>query len=276
MITAKTKKITARTRSFREGVNAKHAREMRRRKRREKLQEILKLSVRTGGRVSALLLFFAVVAFGGAAAYKLIQKQGWFVLRKIEISGINQLSSEVIYDALQIELGIPTAELDVGVLKERLEEEIWVREALVDVEWPGTLEIKISESTPVGIWYDGNRWYHVSEKGDLLPGEVFAMGEHPVITCSSEEKLKDLAPLLHWIEKKDQQLFGNLSQLHQDEYSQDIEVYLRNSPLKILLNSERFELRVLRDLRLLWNNYGEAVAKSGILDFRYPGFAYIR
>jgi cell division protein FtsQ len=93
-------------------------------------------------------------------------------LRSVTVSGAvrsNPMASVVSLDMGQ---GTPTIEVDAAALEDSIQGDPWVKEASVEIGWPGSLSISVVEYEPFATVRAADRWVVVSVDGAVLePGE---------------------------------------------------------------------------------------------------------
>ena len=106
----------------------------------------MKGSRRPRGRIIALLLLTVVLL--GAAAW-LAYFSPYLVVRKVVVSGQQQLQTEQIITAAQVPMGTPLALQDVDAIARRATTLPPVQSASVTRRWPDTIKVTVTERRPL-------------------------------------------------------------------------------------------------------------------------------
>lgn len=129
---------------------------------------LLKLSM-----VIIMVVFFYTNVFDN---YKRIT-QNWFfefsanhgfVLENIIVEGQKNTPLKEIVDSLMADKGAPIFAIDILAVKERLEENIWVKAAVVERRLPSTMYIAVIERSPIAIWQFEQRLYLIDAEGNRI------------------------------------------------------------------------------------------------------------
>jgi cell division protein FtsQ len=94
-----------------------------------------------------VLLLVSVVLLGGAAW--LAYFSPYLVVRKVAVSGQQQLRSEQIVAAAQVPMGMPLALQDVEAIAQRATTLPAVQAASVSRSWPDTITVTVTERRPL-------------------------------------------------------------------------------------------------------------------------------
>ncbi len=124
------------------------------------------------------IVLFAVVFFYTNVLdnYKRIA-QNWFfglsanhgfILENIIVEGQKNTPLKEIVDSLMADKGVPIFAIDILAVKERLEENMWVKAAVVERRLPSTIYIAVVERTPIAIWQFEQRLYLVDSEGNRI------------------------------------------------------------------------------------------------------------
>jgi cell division protein FtsQ len=90
-----------------------------------------------------LLLLLPVLA----AAW-VVLASGWLALDRVEVTGTGRLQPEQVVAAAQVATGTPLARIDTSEVEHRLAALPPVAEVAVRRDWPGTLEVTVTERVP--------------------------------------------------------------------------------------------------------------------------------
>ncbi|MDE0302276.1 MAG: FtsQ-type POTRA domain-containing protein [Gammaproteobacteria bacterium] len=159
---------------------------------------------------------------------------------------------------------------DLGELEQRLQQNVWVRQARIHRDWPATLRIEISEQVPVARWAAGGllteRGERFGRRGEpeLSLPEVAGMPGREAALVRHVDRIQ---PLLEAYEMR-------LARLEETKF-RSLHVTLR-SGLRLTLGRVRPIERLARWLRYYeaYARVAPASAPKTILDLRYPnGFS---
>ena len=110
------------------------------RARHERADRRRRLLRRTG---QGLLLLLPVL---GAAW--VVLASGWLALDRVQVSGTGRLQPAQVVAAAQVPTGTPLARIDTSEVEDRLAALAPVAEVAVRRDWPGTLEVTVTERVP--------------------------------------------------------------------------------------------------------------------------------
>lgn len=104
----------------------------------------------------------------------------WLVVRsplldvdRVAIHGLDRVSLGAAEDALGVGPGAAMMDVDADAAEARLEAIPWVLDAQVQRRWPGTVEVEISERTPVAVTLvDTDTWVLIDAQGRVLSGPL--------------------------------------------------------------------------------------------------------
>lgn len=105
---------------------------------------------------------------------------GWSPLltaQRVEVEGVNILTSEQVIEVAAVPLGTPLARLDTGEIERRVTSLKPVREVTVVRAWPRTVRVELRERTAAFAVKKGNRFQLIDEEG---------VGYHVVSTAPEE------------------------------------------------------------------------------------------
>jgi cell division protein FtsQ len=86
-------------------------------------------------------------------------------VRTVEVSGAREISAETVREAAAIELGTPMVRLETGEVARRVAELRRVSEVSVSRSFPTTVEIHVTERTPVAVGIDTDGVHLVDRTG---------------------------------------------------------------------------------------------------------------
>ena len=91
-----------------------------------------------------------------------------FVLQNVIIEGKKNAEYKDIIDLLEAEQGAPIFSINIKKVKERLENHIWLKTAIVVRQLPSTIYIAVTERTPIAIWQFKQKLYLVDAEGNRI------------------------------------------------------------------------------------------------------------
>lgn len=91
-----------------------------------------------------------------------------FVLENIIVEGQKNTPLKEIIDTLMADKGVPIFAIDILGVKERLEENMWIKAAIVERRLPSTIYIAVVERMPIAIWQFEQRLYLIDSEGNRI------------------------------------------------------------------------------------------------------------
>ncbi len=122
-------------------------------------------------RLRRLLLLLVLAGIGAFAVWLL--RSPLLSIRDVVVTGAGHSDPAATAAALGIVPGVPTISVDETALLERLRADPWIARAEVDVTWPGTVTIDVTERDPSLSLVAGDAWWWVTADGWVvarLPG----------------------------------------------------------------------------------------------------------
>ena len=89
-------------------------------------------------------------------------------IKNIQVEGNSLVTDKELQDALEPLQGVPLARVGTGKVMELLEGQPAVKDAIVQVEVPDTLRVKIIEHQPVAVLTEGKKRSLVGPEGQVL------------------------------------------------------------------------------------------------------------
>jgi cell division protein FtsQ len=120
-----------------------------------------------------LLLFFFTNIFS-SLKYNLLDRfydvsaRSGFILRTVIIEGQQNILQADIEDAIGVKKGAPLFAARISDIRSKLEDNPWVKTALVERRMPETLYIAIVERKPMAIWQFQQKLYLIDEEGNRI------------------------------------------------------------------------------------------------------------
>lgn len=106
-----------------------------------------------------------------------------FILENVIIEGQANIPLKEIIDALGKDKGEPIFTVSIREVKERLEDNIWIKGAIVERRLPKTIYIAVVEREPIAIWQFKQKLYLIDSEGNRISkysGEGFSELIHVV------------------------------------------------------------------------------------------------
>ena len=101
----------------------------------------------------------------------MVQDKAHFRVRQITIlwqPEIHYTTREDIEKAISVIQGMPMTDVDLGVIRERVEQLPWVRSCIVERYLPGELSIHIQEKIPIAIWQNNKKYHPLDELAEPI------------------------------------------------------------------------------------------------------------
>jgi len=89
-------------------------------------------------------------------------------IRQIDVLGAELTDPRGAVRALDMDIGTPTIDVDGDAITTAILEDPWVKSATVEIIWPGSLAIEVSERTPVAPVQSGERWVLASDDAVVI------------------------------------------------------------------------------------------------------------
>ena len=96
------------------------------------------------------------------------------VFKHLVIVGQVNITEKEIIEAIGGDYGIPIYSLNIDDIRKRIEDNPWIKIALVERKLPDTLSVTITERTPIAIWQFKQKLYLIDEEGILETSDVNA------------------------------------------------------------------------------------------------------
>jgi cell division protein FtsQ len=90
-----------------------------------------------------LLLLLPVLGFAWV-----VLGSSWLALDRVQVTGTGRLQPEQVVAAVRVPIGTPLARIDTAEVEDRLAALAPVAEVAVRRDWPGTLEVTVTERVP--------------------------------------------------------------------------------------------------------------------------------
>jgi cell division protein FtsQ len=131
---------------------------------RERRTAVLRAQGRQRLRLLVLLVSLPLVGLLGVLALR----SSFLSVRHIHVVGGRETPTGAVDRALAGALRHPMVSVNAAALESQVDALPWVEEATVSRSWPSTLEVKISERTPVASVRAGPSWAELDASGRVL------------------------------------------------------------------------------------------------------------
>ncbi len=91
-----------------------------------------------------------------------------FVLDAILIAGQKNLSNTEIVASLNADVGTPIFSIKLDDSKKILEQNSWVKSAVIQRQLPDTIFISLIEKKPIALWQVNKKLHVIDEEGDII------------------------------------------------------------------------------------------------------------
>ncbi len=89
-------------------------------------------------------------------------------IRQVEVVGAQFSDPRTVLQSLGMGIGTPTIDIDGDAITVSILKDPWVESATVEIQWPGTILIDVTERTPVAPVLAGDRWVLVATDGGVI------------------------------------------------------------------------------------------------------------
>lgn len=253
--------------------NQKTKKNRRNRRKQEKKPINLRKNLRRFLRVSVTLFSAAMIVVGGFFVIQLLMASDLFKVDQISVTGNQRLDSQSVIALSDIQYGVNTFSLDLGLIGRKIEENPWVQLARVERIFPRQVTVEILERKPVAIVNLGYLYY-LDERGEVFKVlDASDKLDFPMITGFDYErakrhdelyveKFKEIVNLLSDLETRDQFNLRQVSEIHH-ESDGGIVLFTLKGSVKIKLGREDFIQKIDRLERI----YTQLQPKLKILDY---------
>jgi cell division septal protein FtsQ len=227
-----------------------------------------------------------IVAYSGYRATSLVLHASALQVRRINVHGNLRLTSgevRAIIDGLK---GASILTADLSGYRRRLLESPWVADVALRRVLPSTVEVFVSERTPMGLCRLGNAVYLIDAHGVVIDefGPQYAEFDLPIIDGlvrspgsgqpSIDEERADLASRVIEALARRKDLASRVSQIDVHD-AHDAIVLLQNDPALLHLGEERF-LERLQAYVDLAPALRDRVPEIDYVDMRFEERVYVR
>lgn len=247
---------------------------VRRNKRKQEKKPVdLRKILRRSLRVSVAICSTSLIVVGGFFLVQLLMASDMFKVDRISVKGNTRLVKEQIVALSDVQRGVNTFSLDLGLIGRKIEENPWVMSARVERIFPRQVSISIVERTPVAIVNLGYLYY-LDDQGEVF--KVLGAADKldfPMITGFEYEKakghdedyvrrFKQIVALLADLENRSQFGLDQVSEIHMNEEG-GLTLFTLKDSVRVKLGQDDFCNKLDRLERI----YARLQSKLKILDY---------
>ncbi len=229
------------------------------------------------------------VLLAGYAAYRaidLVVSASTLQVSHIVVHGNVRLSSGEVQAIMEGLRGSSILTVDLGSYRQRLRGSPWVADVALRRVLPSTVEVFVSERTPVGLCRLGGELYLIDRRGTVIDefGPQYSQFDLPIIdglvrapgegTASIDEERAELAARLIEAAAGNADIARRLSQIDVSD-AHDAIVLLDDDPALLHLGEDRFLERLEAYIDLA-PALRERVADIDYVDLRFDERVYVR
>ncbi len=224
-------------------------------------------------RVGVTLFSAALLLVGGFFVAQLLLASDLFRVDDVVVQGSSRLEKQQVIALSDIEMGVNTFNLDLGLIGRKIEENPWVDDARVQRIFPRQVMIHIKERQPVAIVNLGYLYY-LDDQGEIFKVLDAADNlDYPVVTgfdyakaqthnAEYAQQLREVVGLLSDLSQRELFSLDQISEVH-FEADGGLSLYTLEGGVKIKLGSADYERKLDRLERI----YAELQPKLPLLDY---------
>ena len=250
---------------------AKQVRQNRLKKKKKPLEwrKFLHRTLRIG-----VTLFSAVLLLvGGFFVAQLLLASDLFRVDQVAVEGNSLLNKQQVVALSDIEMGVNTFNLDLGLIGRKIEENPWISDAQVQRIFPRQVMIHIEERQPVAIVNLGYLYY-LDKQGEIFKVLDAADNlDYPVVTgfdyakaqahnAEYAQQLRKVVALLSDLNKRKLFSLDQISEVH-FETGGSLSLYILEGGVRIKLGSADYGRKLDRLERI----YAQLQPKLPLLDY---------
>ncbi|PPR43894.1 MAG: Cell division protein FtsQ, partial [Alphaproteobacteria bacterium MarineAlpha5_Bin11] len=121
--------------------------------------------------IFCFLTFFIVKNYFKTFFYDFIQENSLkynFVLKDINISGINRLDKKNINNIIAKNIGNSILLIPLNKIRKDIKKIVWVEDFVLKLDYPSSINIEIKEKIPVAIYEENGNYYFIDEFGEAI------------------------------------------------------------------------------------------------------------
>lgn len=253
--------------------NQKTKKVRRNRRKQEKKSVDLRKLLRRFLRVSVAVFSTTMIIIGGFFVVQLLMASDLFKIDQISVQGNSRLDPDSIVALSDIQEGVNTFSLDLGLIGRKIEENPWIEKARVERIFPRQVTIEVLERKPVAIVNLGYLYY-LDEQGEVFKVlDASDRLDFPMITGFDYDKarehnevyvqkFKQIVALLADLKKRSRFNLDQVSEIHQNSDG-SLALFTLKGSVEIKLGNGNFESKLNRLERI----YVQLQPKLNILDY---------
>ncbi|MBN1957752.1 MAG: FtsQ-type POTRA domain-containing protein [Desulfuromonadales bacterium] len=245
----------------------------RNRRKQEKKPLNLRKFLKRFFRLGVAVFSASLIVVGGFFCVQLMMASDLFRVAQVTVEGQQRLDQQQVVALSDIELGLNTFSLDLGLIGRKIEENPWVRKARVQRIFPRQVVISIVERNPVAIMNMGYLYY-LDEAGEIFKVlDSKDKLDFPIITgfdyAKAQEhdegyaqQLKRIVALLSDLQARPLFDINQVSEIHH-EANGDLSLFTFDGSVKIKLGDGDYS----RKLDRLERVYSQLQPQLKMLDY---------
>ena len=91
-----------------------------------------------------------------------------FIIKNIEISGLNHLDKNDIIKIVNAYNDINIFNVNVDDIYKKIKNNTWIKKASIEIIYPNTIKILLTEKKPIAIWQNRYRNSLITKSGDII------------------------------------------------------------------------------------------------------------
>lgn len=258
------------------GVNEQLRKEARNQKIKSGISRSCRWFARRGWIICVVVAALCVAAYQQRFELQRFNPLEFRHLQYVDIEGNRMLSWEDVVQNAQIETGMLMGDVDEDSVRQALLRLPLIHDATVTKSFPSTLNIKLTETSPVFSVFDGTSVVGFSEKGLPMSIARASAMRLPIFDNENMDKVKDVAAFLTTMRQMDSDLYEKVSQVSWSEKDKAFEVFFKDAGYHVLFAADRWTEDVFALYESLGKGFSKDLRCAGEVDMRFPGFAYVR
>lgn len=224
-------------------------------------------------RIGVTVFSAALLLVGGFFVTQLLLASDLFRVNQVVVQGNFRLSEQQAAALSDIQIGVNTFTLDLGLIGRKIEENPWVQQAQVQRIFPRQVVIRLKERQPVAIVNLGYLYY-LDEQGEVF--KVLGADDsldYPVITgfdytkaqghdVEYAQRLQQIVGLLSDLSERDSFSLTQVSEIHHEEGG-GLSLFTLEGGVKVKLSYADYSKKLDRLERI----YAQLQPKLQILDY---------
>ncbi len=215
---------------------------------------------------AAVLLFVSLLLWGGQH----LLDPATLPIRQVRIEGeFRHLSTATLQELASNRVQGGFFNIDVAAIRDALLAEPWVREVSVHRVWPDSLQIFVTEQTPLARWQAGG---FLNEEATLFKPVVDSVSESLPVFAGPRGTEKLMLEQYQYLQELLRPLNMQVTVLQLDE--RRAWEFITLSGLQVIIGRKDPEVRITRFAALVPGSLGQKLETAAVIDMRYPnGYA---